>query len=284
LDGSDSTMFGVNLNSVTKTIHNARDAKASLHKEGFTLVNCAVPTTLDFYDDVHVLDHYYPICAEVVKGLTGAQYVFPFDHNVRNAAAKASGKSLQGGSAVQEPIHFVHTDYTLTSAPERLRMLARPPKQNDTLRRVLGDTSLIPPELAEEALSGSRRFMIINVWRNVSKAPVQAVPLAVCSADSFKPEDLSVFEVHYADRVGENYFVKDNPTHKWWYYPHMTDSEALIMMQWDTQGEFGSIGNPGHPGHPGQATFSFHSAFDDPTSPGNAPNRESIECRCLVIF
>ena len=23
-------------------------------------------------------------------------------------------------------------------------------------------------------------------------------------------------EVHYADRVGENYFVKDNPTHKWW--------------------------------------------------------------------
>ena len=115
------------------------------------------------------------LCHFLTLGLglawAGAQYVFPFDHNVRNAAAKASGKSLQGGSAVQEhtcsppnpnlaplltllnvvqePIHFVHTDYTLTSAPERLRMLARPPKQNDTLRRVLGDTSLIPPELAE---------------------------------------------------------------------------------------------------------------------------------------
>merc|ERR1711874_508436 len=114
---------------------------------------------------------------------------------------------------------MTHTDYTLFSAPARLELLAKPPKDNDTLGKLLGGSALIPPALAKEALEGRLRFMIINVWRNVAPEPVQVKPLAVCSAASFDPEDLVVLEVHYRDRVGENYFVKDNPKHEWWYYP-----------------------------------------------------------------
>ena len=46
--------------------------------------------------------------------------------------------------------------------------------------------------------------MRLNVWRNVSSAPVQRSPLALCDAASTSVDDLIVFEIRYADRVGEN--------------------------------------------------------------------------------
>ena len=30
--------------------------------------------------------------------------------------------------------------------------------------------------------------------------------------------------------------------------------------------------------------FSFHAAFVDPTTPADAPDRQSIEVRCIVVF
>jgi hypothetical protein len=34
----------------------------------------------------------------------------------------------------------------------------------------------------------------------------------------------------------------------------------------------------------GRARWTAHAAFDDPTSPANAPARESIEIRTLAFF
>ena len=34
----------------------------------------------------------------------------------------------------------------------------------------------------------------------------------------------------------------------------------------------------------GRARFSLHTGFDDPTTPANAPPRESIETRALLFF
>ncbi len=34
----------------------------------------------------------------------------------------------------------------------------------------------------------------------------------------------------------------------------------------------------------GRARFTIHTAFDDPTSPPDAPPRESIETRTFVFF
>ena len=39
----------------------------------------------------------------------------------------------------------------------------------------------------------------------VGSAPVLREPLAVCEAKSVAEEDLIVYELHYADRVGENF-------------------------------------------------------------------------------
>ena len=95
-------------------------------------------------------------------------------------------------------------------------------------------------------------------------------PLALCDALSVEPEDLVVFEIHYADRIGENYFAKHASGHNWYFYPELTRDEALLIKQWDSQGEFArSNGGDGDGnGGGGPCTFSFHSAFDDPRHAG----------------
>ena len=74
--------------------------------------------------------------------------------------------------------------------------------------------------------------------------------------------------------------------HVWYYYPAMEREEALLIKQWDSYGEFASSsGTQGDsPGSDLPCTFSFHSAFEDPETPANAPDRWSIEVRCAVLY
>jgi hypothetical protein len=51
----------------------------------------------------------------------------------------------------------------------------------------------------------------------------------------------------------------------------MRSDEALLIKCFDSEKD-------------GRARFTAHTAFDDPTSPPNAPPRESIELRALVFF
>ena len=39
------------------------------------------------------------------------------------------------------------------------------------------------------------RWQFVNVWRNVSTAPVQSWPLALCDATTVSAEDFVVFEM-----------------------------------------------------------------------------------------
>ena len=188
---------------------------------------------------------------------------------------------------MQAPAHMVHGDYTLDSAPQRLRDLGRPPTGNDTLRPFLAEgTSLIPSETVDASLRDAGRFAIINVWRNIADRPVATHPVALCDAQTVAPEDLVVFEIHYEDRVGENYFAKHAPRHGWYTYPGITREEALLIKQWDSAGTLarssGTEGDAGS-GDP-RCTFSFHSAFQDPRTPPDAPDRWSIEVRCAVLY
>ena len=108
----------------------------------------------------------------------------------------------------------------------------------------------------------------------------------MCDAQTVDPDELVVFEIHYSDRVGENYFAKHAETQQMYYYPMMTKDEALLIKQWDSAGALAqSDGREGDSARPnGPCTFSFHSAFDDPSTPEGAPDRWSIEVRCMVIY
>lgn len=79
-----------------------------------------------------------------------------FDHNVRKTKAHHKGgqEKLKGGNAVQTPLQIVHGDYTLASAPLRVRMLSDKPKVGRVSSR---------PTIREEPLSDSL-FVSAVAW------------------------------------------------------------------------------------------------------------------------
>ena len=148
---------------------------------------------------------------------------------------------------LREPVFYVHNDYTDASAPRRLRELL--------------------PDEAETLLA--KRFAIIQVWR-----PLKTIvrnPLAMADARSIAPADLVASERRYPHRVGETFRLRHNPAHQWYQFPNMTPDEAIVFKVYDSLKD-------------GRACFTPHTSFDDPTTPADAPPRESIEARLFAFF
>ena len=150
---------------------------------------------------------------------------------------------------LRTPVQMVHNDYTDKSGPQRVR-------------------DLLPADEAEARLK--HRFVEINVWRPI-KGPVQAWPLALADARSIAAADVIPCDLIYADRTGEILYGIYNPNHRWNYFPRMERHEAALIKCYDSLRD-------------GRARFSLHTAFEDPTTPENAPPRESIEIRALAFF
>ncbi len=292
-DGSDAGDAGVVTQEVTVAISDGRSLpereRRMIAVHGFELLDRPHEKDgLDFYDHQQVVRTYYPACAEVVRQATGASRVFAFDHNIRSTAGNRAARRIKGGQQVQGPAHLVHGDYTLTSGPQRLKDLARPPSLNDTLRSVLPEgEALLDEASVARALRDDGRFAIINLWRNIDTEPVESEAMTLCDGQTVTPEELVVFEIHYHDRVGENYFAKSAPGHGWWWYPAITPDEALLIKQWDSDGAMArskgkradASASEGAP-----CSFSFHTAFKDLATPPDARDRKSIEVRCVVLY
>ncbi|MCR6475351.1 methyltransferase [Variovorax sp. ZS18.2.2] len=232
-------------------IADARAAAVPPHieREGFVLRDA--PTAVsDFLDDAEVTAIYHREVAELALAVTGGTRAHVFDHLVRQREADRTalsfGRRATNGKAAANG--RIHNDYTEDSGRRRLGM-------------VLTD----PDEAA-----AVRRYCIVNIWRSI-KGPVLDTPLAVCDARSVMAKDLVNAEVRYPRRTGEIYLATHSPAHRWSYFSAMDRHEALVFKQYDSQ-----LG--------GVSRFTPHAAFDHPDAPADAPLRESIEARCLVVF
>jgi hypothetical protein len=149
---------------------------------------------------------------------------------------------------ISGPVRNAHNDYTEWSGPQRVR-------------------DLLPDE-AEELLK--HRFAVVQTWRPINH-PVQREPLAIADARSIGTKELIPSARIYPDRRGEVYHSTFNPGHRWYYFPNMQRGEAMVFKTFDSLKD-------------GRARWTAHCAFDDPTSPPDAPPRESIEMRTLAFF
>lgn len=289
--GNDNSWVGADLQKWQMPVEDARALTGTqcktLHTNGFEILQQPLESpVLDFLNHDTVVRRYYPQCADIIREASGASFVAAFDHNIRSVSGSQTKRRSEGGQLVQPPLHMVHGDYTLTSAPQRVRDLAKSPTNNDTFGTLLSEGETLLDEADVERALGSGRFAIINLWRNIAEEPVATHPLALCDAAKVHPEDLVVFEIHYADRIGENYYAKHTDQHQWYFYSAMTRDEALLIKQWDSAGELArSEGRNADALNPdASCTFSFHSAFEDPMAPADAPDRWSIEVRCVALF
>lgn len=218
-------------------------ADLSLDGEGFALLKHASAVG-DFYDDDEVKRVYYPEAERLLREVTGADRVHVFDHTVRR---RVPGGDDRAGNLPRQPVPRVHVDHTEKSGPQRVR-------------------DLLPDE-AEQLLHG--RVQIINLWRPI-RGPLRDAPLAVCDAQTVQPQQLIPSDLVYPHRVGETYSVAFDPRHRWFYVSAMNVDEVLLLKCYDSKID-------------GRARFVPHTAFTDPTTPVDAPPRESIELRTLVF-
>ncbi len=198
----------------------------------------------NFYDEDELHATYDREMEQLVKDFTGAARVVVFDHTVRT---NAENKRLE--AKAREPVRVAHNDYTEKSGPQRVR-------------------DMLPADEAEALLK--RRFAVVQVWRPINTT-VRQLPLAICNAQSIAMDDLIASDLKYRDRTGEIFQLAHNPDHRWYYYPNMERNEALVFKCYDSLKD-------------GRSRFTAHTAFEDPTSPPDAPPRESIETRTLAFF
>jgi len=310
--GSDEEMQNVIWQPTNVWVENGRLRPTAdccrLHTHGFQLVTDAARWNgVDFLSRDSVIDHYYPHCENLLRTVLGpgVTMVRAFDHNIRlqkqqqqspppkPEQQEPSPKSSDPTKVAKthEPINLVHGDYTTTSAPRRLELLAQAPKVNDVWRERLGETSLLDPKMVQDCLQGQRRYAFVNLWRNIDRQhAVQAFPLACLDATTHAAGDLRLLQLYYPDRMGENYLCCPAPGHTWVYFPEMTFDEVLLLKQWDSYGDFAKNNKDAASTSAVSvtrdelSTFTIHSAFADPVSSPEAPPRQSIEVRCVVMW
>lgn len=224
-------------------------APTSVHQEGFELWR-APSAVADFHDAQELTRTYYAECQELACEVTGGTSAFVFDHQVRKRERGRPPLTFGRSGDGSQPggVGRVHNDYSEESGKRRLGLVVRDP---------------------ERALR-IRRYCVVNIWRSI-KGPILDTPLAVCDARTVSVRDLVAGEIRYPDRTGEIYVFKHSDRHRWHYYSEMDRSEALVFKQYDSQVS-------------GVSRFTPHAAFDLPNIPTDAPLRESIEVRCLVLF
>jgi glutathione S-transferase len=219
----------------------------SVDKEGFSIDE--FKSAYDRWEnDEAVKTDFYPEVVEFLKRTVGAKRVLVFDHTIRTKLNEAKKLTQETNTSQRAPVMLVHCDYTAESGPLRVRQLLK--------------------DDAEELLS--RRVAFFNVWKPIRRI-IEERPLAMCDVTSSSPEDFFKLHLHYRDRNGENYVMRYSPKHKWWYFPKMTPDQVVLLKTYESETD-------------GRARFVGHTAFEDPTSPPDAPVRESIEIRTMAFF
>jgi hypothetical protein len=225
-------------------IHDVRPIaeEVTLDEQGFGVVRhrSSVP---GYENEADIREVVYPEATRLLQQVTGADRVHVFDHTLRR---RIPGQEDRRGGQ-RQPVTRVHVDQTERSGPQRVR-------------------DLLPAE-ADVLLRG--RVQVINLWRPI-RGPVLDAPLAVADARSVPFKDLVPSDLVYPGRVGELYYLRYNPAHRWFYVPAMQPDEVLLLKCFDSATD-------------GRARFAPHSAFINSTAPADAPPRESIELRALVF-
>jgi len=236
---------GGDYQALTVPIENARPFASELRLDVEGFAVLQRPTAVrDFWDEAQTLAVGHPEVAQLVKAATGAVRVVVFDHTRRRRIVGVEDRSPD---APRQPASRAHVDQTVASGPQRVR-------------DVMGAQ-------AEDLLR--RRAAIINVWRPIAHV-AQDWPLALADARTVDAADLIASDLIFPNRKGEIYAVAYNPHQRWLYVRDVRPDEVVLIKCWDSD--------------PSVARFAPHTGFEDPTTPANAPPRESIEFRTIAFF
>ena len=248
--------------AVETAITDLRDDKLHPRLDEMGFEKVVLPTEADHQalleKSASALEQYEAETEALLKSLTRADAVVFFDATVRHEDTDAS-QDLPAQSA-----HLrVHVDQNPRSALARAVNHGGPERQ-------------------------FRRFQIINIWRPLIQ-PVRNFPLALCDYQSVDlSTDLVPTQLHFPawlkDR--ENYSLKFNPDHRWYYWGSLSPDEAIIFKCYDSASRGLALVSQGT--ERGDlldvAGLCPHSAFFDENGPTSGRLRTSLELRALLFY
>lgn len=234
-------------NPQSTIIHDIRghESEYTLDHDAFQVIQDVPPSQeAEFVDDDSIKSNYYPELEQLLlNNVPGSNRVFFFDHTIRR----------QDPNAARAPVTRVHIDQTAEAVAQRVRRYF--------------------PDEADELLK--RRYRLINIWRPLTKRPLESFPLAVASSASVEDKDVVPVEHRYPDGYrGWTAAIHHNPEQRWYYLSGMKGSERLLLECFDSE----SL----KPGSKIKGRVP-HTAFEDSRTRPEAEGRESIEVRALVF-
>lgn len=222
-----------------------------------------IPTSLET-EDFYKLDvvpelkkKYFDEVAAHVKAQLKCDKVVCMHHMVRNPTRDGFGGYANGAP---------HTDSSAVSGDAlALDMMMNPDQV----------TGKVCDDEKEEGVPKYKRYLYLNLWRNISKTPIQNNHLAmldertVVKPDDYIPKDL--FGDGYST-VQYSLNARHKDAHRWWYFPKMTKNEGILFKQIDS--DWTKSGR-----------VCFHMSVADPKlEDANLPTRESIELRMFCFW
>ncbi|KAH8906846.1 hypothetical protein BR93DRAFT_978367 [Coniochaeta sp. PMI_546] len=186
----------------------------------------------------------------LITDVLKAEYCQCYDYRFRKGADKSVDKIQSSGShtAPDEPARTPHIDQTSEGGWRRIKRH-------------------MPRNVQATYMNGGYRFRIVNLWRP-TKGPVLDDPLVFCDPASVQREaDLVSVDRVGAEYVGEVYYMKYSPTHRWYWLDQQRVDEGTAFVSFDSDG---SLGLP------------HASVHLDGTLP-DVPARESLELRLIVV-
>ncbi|KAF2196561.1 hypothetical protein GQ43DRAFT_444998 [Delitschia confertaspora ATCC 74209] len=219
------------------------EANYTLDTHGFQYI---VHSSLEqaFISEPAIHSTYYLECTQLIKSITGAARVHIFNHKVRRGPTQWHHLGFDNLKN-RGPVTKTHVDQSYTGAELRLRYEL--------------------PDEADELVK--RRYQIINIWRPIE--PILKDPIAVADSNTVPDEDLVAAEMSEEDFKGEQWVVRYNPEHRWYYKHRMTPKDVLLIKCFDSNKSV--------------ARRALHSAFED-LAYRERESRQSIEVRCLVCY
>ena len=236
-------------------VYNARrlDPPATLASHGFQLARTTTPDTRRM-SPAQTDETYAGEARALVESLTGCRETRLLNLRHRNGfGGLAPGdprgtKPSPGVGDASTYEQLAHTDLT--------PWLERQPEWNDFVR--------------------DRHSAVYNVWRSTDVGgSIQQMPLAVCRARSILREDMipaCTYAVLPSGAGFVTYNLAHSPFQHWFYFPAMDHNEVLIFRLYDTR-------EPDR-----RRRGVFHMAVGDPTSPPDAPPRQSVDMRIGALF
>ena len=139
------------------------------------------------------------------------------------------------------------------------------------------------PDIGAQWRAGFERdeveeFVALDFWRTTNMdGPLKHMPLALCDPSSIDQADIiptALEGIAPGGALTYHVSLAHNEQQRWHYYPDMTPDEVLVFKLFQLRKD--DVSQP--------YRACFHTAFEDPTAPADAPPRQSCEHRVSVLL